>query len=227
MLARLFVFVGGLIVLALTAALVAPYFIDWTSYRADFEREASVILGRQVTVEGAATARLLPFPSVTFSDVAVGGSADGEPAMTVEKFSMDAELAPFMRGELLIFDMRLMRPRATIDIAADGTVDWAMRPSSPFDPRRIALEKLTVTDGEVVFRHAAGGREHRLAEINAEVSAKSLAGPWRANGTALVDGMRTEISTSTGTYNEENGQLRVKVRAEPEHYPVRSEEHTS
>ncbi len=220
MLARLFVFVGGLIVLALTAALVAPYFVDWTSYRADFEREASVILGRRVTVEGAATARLLPFPSVTFSDVAVGGSADGEPAMTVEKFSMDAELAPFMRGELLIFDMRLVRPRATIDIAAEGTVDWAMRPSSPFDPRRIALEKLTVTDGEVVIRHAAGGREHRLAEINAEVSAKSLAGPWRANGTALVDGMRTAISASTGTYDEENGQLRVKVRAEPEHYPV-------
>ena len=58
MLARLFVFFGGLIVLALTAALVGPYFIDWTSYRADFEREASAILGRKVKVEGAAT--LLP-----------------------------------------------------------------------------------------------------------------------------------------------------------------------
>ena len=50
MLARLFVFFGGLIVLALTAALVGPYFIDWTSYRADFEREASAILGRKVKV---------------------------------------------------------------------------------------------------------------------------------------------------------------------------------
>ena len=54
--------------------------------------------------------------------------------MTIEKFSMDAELAPFMRGEFLIFDMRLVRPKATIDIAADGTVDWTMRPSAPFDP---------------------------------------------------------------------------------------------
>ena len=32
MLARLFVFFGGLLVLALTAALVGPYFIDWTNY---------------------------------------------------------------------------------------------------------------------------------------------------------------------------------------------------
>ncbi|HEY4193296.1 MAG TPA: hypothetical protein VGM46_11680, partial [Mesorhizobium sp.] len=62
MLARLFVIVGGLLVLALCAALVGPYFVDWTGYRADFEREASVILGRKVTVQGDATARLLPFP---------------------------------------------------------------------------------------------------------------------------------------------------------------------
>jgi hypothetical protein len=46
MLARLFVIFGGLLVLALCAALVVPYFIDWTGYRADFEREASAILGR-------------------------------------------------------------------------------------------------------------------------------------------------------------------------------------
>ena len=133
MLARLFVLVGGLLVLALTAALVGPYFVDWTTYRADFEREASAILGRKVTVEGEASATLLPFPSVTFSDVSVSGGANGEPAMTIETFSMDAELAPFMRGEFLIFDMRLVRPKGTIDIAADGTVDWTMRPSAPFD----------------------------------------------------------------------------------------------
>jgi uncharacterized protein involved in outer membrane biogenesis len=219
MLARLFVIIGGMIVLALTAALVVPYFIDWTGYRADFEREASAILGRKVTVQGSATARLLPFPSVTFSDVAVGGGNGGQPAMTVENFSMDAELAPFMRGELLIFDMRIVRPKATIDVAQDGTVDWAMRPSSPFDPRRIALEKLTVTDGQITIRHEAGGRDHVLSEINTEISAKSLAGPWRANGTLRVDGMKSTLAVSTGTADE-NGQMRLRVKVDPEAYPL-------
>ena len=101
MLARLFVLIGGIFVLALTAALVAPYFIDWTNYRSDFEREASAILGRPVKVQGSASARLLPFPSVTFSDVVVAGGGD-EPARTAEEFSMDAELAPFMSGEFRI-----------------------------------------------------------------------------------------------------------------------------
>ena len=219
MLARLFVIFGGLFVLALTAALVAPYFIDWTGYRAEFEREASAVLGRSVTVKGDATARILPFPSVTFADVSVGGGPNDQPAMTVEEFSMDAELAPFMRGEFLIFDMRLIRPRMNVSVDADGKVDWAMRPSSPFDPAQIAIEKLTITEGQVRIKHAASGRDHLLSEINAEISAKSLDGPWRADGSLRLDGMRTAIGLSTGKVDEK-GALRLRIKADPAIYPV-------
>ncbi|RUV32981.1 AsmA family protein [Mesorhizobium sp. M7A.F.Ca.MR.148.00.0.0] len=219
MLARLFVIFGGLFVLVLCAALVVPYFVDWTGYRAQFEREASAILGRKVTVQGDATARLLPFPSVTFSNVAVAGGPNGQPAMTVETFSMDAELAPFLRGEVLIFDMRLVRPKATIDIANDGTVDWAMRPSSPFDLNQISIEKLTVTEGQVELRHAAGGRSHLFSEINSTISAKSLAGPWRMDGTLRLDGLRTAVTASTGKA-EGNGQMRLRLKADPDAYPL-------
>lgn len=219
MLARLFVIFGGLFVLVLCAALVVPYFIDWTGYRADFEREASAILGRKVTVQGDATARLLPFPSVSFSNVTVAGGPGGQPAMTVETFSMDAELAPFLSGEVLIFDMRLVRPKATIDVAADGTVDWAIRPSSPFDPSQISIEKLTVTDGEIALRHAAGGRRHLLSEINSTISAKTLAGPWRMDGSLRLDGLRSTVVASTGKAGGD-GQMRVRLKAGPDAYPL-------
>ncbi|MGX5844062.1 AsmA family protein [Mesorhizobium sp. ArgA1] len=219
MLARLFVIFGGLFVLVLLAALVVPYFIDWTGYRAQFEREASAILGRKVTVQGDATARLLPFPSVTFSNVTVAGGPGGQPAMTVETFSMDAELAPFLRGEVLIFDMRLVHPKATIDIADNGTVDWAMRPSSPFDLNQISIEKLTVTEGEIALRHAAGGRSHLISEINSTISAKSLAGPWRMDGTLRLDGLHSTVAASTGKA-EGNGQMRLRLKVDPDAYPL-------
>lgn len=218
MLARLFVVIGGLFVLALTAALVAPYFIDWTNYRADFEREASNILGRKVTVRGDASARLLPFPSVTFSDVLV--AAEGpEPAMTVETFSMDAELAPFMSGEFRIFDMRLVRPRATVTVGADGAIDWAMRPSSPIAAARISLEKLTITEGQVTIRHIASGRQHVLTEINMDASARSLLGPWRIDGTLRADGRQATLGISTGSVSDD-GTMRLRVQTTPALYPV-------
>lgn len=217
--ARLFVAIGGLIVLALTAALVAPYFVDWTSYRADFEREAGRILGREVTVRGEATARLLPFPSVTFTDVAVAGVAPGETAMTVETFSMDAELAPFMRGDIHIFDMRLVRPQVFVDLAGDGALDWAVRPSVPVEASHISLEKLTVTEGKVDLRHAASGRTHRLTEINADISARALTGPWRVDGSLRLDGMRMALNASTGQADGQGG-MRLRLQARPDRYAL-------
>ncbi|MCB1452783.1 MAG: AsmA family protein, partial [Rhizobiaceae bacterium] len=215
--ARLFVIIGGLIVLVLTAVLVVPYFIDWTSYKAEFEREASRILGRDVVVRGSARARLLPLPSVTFTDVEVAGTKPGEPAITVETFSMDAELAPFLRGELLIFDMRIERPKARIAIDENGTVDWALRPSTPFDASQVTLEKVSIVEGRIDVDHAASGRTHALTEVNADISARTLAGPWRMSGSLRVDGTLTALSVSTGAL-EDTGTMRLRVRAEPDRY---------
>ena len=139
--------------------------------------------------------------------------------MTVQTFSMDAELAPFMRGEVLIFDMRLVRPKMRISVDESGAVDWTVRPSTPFDPAQIALEKVTVTEGQIVVAHAASGREHLLSEINAEISARTLAGPWRADGSLRFDGVRTAIALATGRV-EESGSIRVRLRADPEVHPV-------
>ncbi|WP_187971505.1 AsmA-like C-terminal region-containing protein [Aquibium microcysteis] len=203
-------------------ALVGPYFVNWTGYRTAFESEASRILGRTVTVEGDVRARLLPFPSVTFGDVRVAGADPARAAMTIEEFSMDAELAPFMRGELLIFDMRLVRPEAFFNVDADGSIDWASRPSNLLDPSQIRLEKVRVTEGKVTLVHANSGRTHRLTEINADVSATTLAGPWRMEGSLRLDGMRTAVSVSTGTVTPEGG-MRIRLRAAPERYPVELE----
>lgn len=207
------------LVLALSVALVGPFFVDWTSYRADFEREASRVMGREVTVKGAASARLLPLPSVTFHDVEVAGAHEGEPAMTIETFSMDAELAPFLRGEILIFDMRLVRPRAVVDIDDAGHFDWTLQPHVSPAVRRVSLESMTVTDGSVEFRHAASGRTHLVDDLNAQLSARSLSGPWRMQGSLRLDGIATNLSLSTGQAGDAAG-LRVRMRAQPERYPV-------
>lgn len=215
---RIFVAVGGLLVLVLTVALVAPYFIDWTGYRADFEREAGKVLGRPVTVAGEANARLLPFPSVTFTDVRVG-EAGSDPVMTVEKFSMDAELAPFLSGEVLIFDMRLERPHARINIDEKGAVDWMLRPNTPFNPSQISLENLGISNGSIEIHDRTTGRTRQITDLNANVSAGSLAGPWRLDGEMALNDERIGVSVSTGELKE-NGRLNLRLRITPENLPV-------
>lgn len=216
---RLFVIAGSLVVMVLAAALIAPWFINWTGYRADFEREASRIVGRSVTVKGEASARLLPFPSVTFTDVEVAGPDGAPPVMVAKRFSMDAELAPFLRGEILIFDMRLEEPKLALTSRADGTLDLALRPQAPAGVSQVTLESLKITNGAITLDHAASGTKHQLSEIDGEVSADTLAGPWRFHGRLALDGQAVALAASTGT-PDADGQMRMRLVIEPERLPV-------
>nr|WP_281354569.1 AsmA-like C-terminal region-containing protein [Aurantimonas aggregata] len=208
---RAFVFFGGLLVLALVAALVAPIFIDWTAYRADFEREASAILGRDVVVRGDASARLLPFPSVTFEDVEVRSEA-GAPLMTVDRFRMDAELAPYLSGEIFIYSMTLDRPQLRLPIRPDGGVDLVVaKPAIP-SGATVVLDNVSINDGTVVIEQGSTGRRHELADLNATLSATSLAGPLDGRGTFRTNGQTVAFGVSTGTLQADGGlPLHVEV----------------
>lgn len=199
--------------LLLSAALIAPLFIDWTDYRANFEAQASKILGQPVTVAGAASARLLPFPSVTFEDVRVGKDL-ASPSLTMARFSMDAELAPFLSGEVLIFDMRVSRPRGQVTVHEDGTINWALRPASPFDPGQVKIENLVVDGGQIDFVDEAQGTQHRLAIVEATISARGLTGPWRVNAKLAADGEPLVVEASTGALSED-GTLPLRMTVFP------------
>jgi hypothetical protein len=213
-LSRIMLFVGGLVVVALFAALLAPLFVDWTSFRQDFEREASRIMGRTVVVHGSVDARLIPFPSVTLNDVRVGAPEDGQPLVEIARFSMDAELAPFLSGEALIFDMRIEEPKARIKLFEDGTLDWARGRKSDIPARTVILESVAISGGEIEFVDAQTGRTRRVTGLDAQVSAKSLGGPWRIDGRASLDGESGAFQLSSGQV--ENGALSLRARIVPD-----------
>jgi uncharacterized protein involved in outer membrane biogenesis len=199
-------------VLALITALVAPYFIDWDAYRADFEKEASRILGQQVTVSGKAKARLLPFPSVTFENVRVGDPE--KPLVVADRFSMDAELAPFLSGELLIFDMRLVNPTIEMDIDERGMPDWVMSSTGPVSPARVVLENARITNGAITLHDRIDGRDWVMDGINATVSAESLLGPYRIDGNGWMTTTPLGFKISTGQLSKDGFTLRTVLEME-------------
>src|SRR5712691_2204594 len=59
------------IILALLAALVGPFFVDWGQYRAEFEASASRLTGLTVRIGGRIEARLLPTPTLTLQKIEI------------------------------------------------------------------------------------------------------------------------------------------------------------
>ncbi|MGE7368261.1 AsmA family protein [Neorhizobium sp. NPDC001467] len=213
-------FLGGLVVLALFTALLAPFFLDWSSFRTEFETQASRILGKKVTVHGNVDARILPFPSVTMHDVRIGRDTDGTPQVQADEFSMDMELAPFLSGEARIFDMRIVRPKARIRVLADGTLDWTRGGRADIPARNVVLEDVHITDAAIEFIDEQTGRIRHLTALDADMAAASLAGPWRADGTANLDGYDARFNLSSGEPDAAAGSVPLRLRLWPDLQPI-------
>ena len=220
MFGRVMVAIGGLIVVVLFAALLAPFFLNWSSFRVEFEEQASRMLGKKVSVHGDVDARILPFPSITMHDVRVGQDADGKPQAQIARFSMDMELAPFLSGEARIFDMRIEDPTVHVRVLKDGTLDW-MRGSRPAIPTRVVvIEDVHISNAEVMLVDEQSGRSRNITGLTAEMSAASLAGPWRGDGNAVLDGEEARFSLVTGAVDVQTKRLPLRLRLWPEEEPL-------
>lgn len=205
--------------MALFAILLGPYFIDWSEYRADFERESSRILGQEVKVRGDASMRLLPFPSVTFNDLAIGRNKSGQPLMTAQQFEMDLELTPLLSGEILIFDMRVEEPKLTVTLFQDGSLDWALNSQKNLGGRTLVLESVTINNGQIKLVDLQNRRTKQIDNINTTLSAPEISGPWRAEGSAAFENQNINFELDTGAINSE-GNMRLRTRIFAEDLPL-------
>src|SRR5882724_2367559 len=178
-LSKFFIAAGILIILALFTALLGPLFVDWTSYRASFERQASSYVGRPVTIAGKVNFRLLPTPVVSFTDISVGDA--GAPDVEMEEFRAEIELTPLLKGQVRIIQMTVERPLFHFDVAR--LMATAGNPATAWrlDPDRISLERLQVDDGNAAITDSRSGRKWRAEGIDAVVEADTLMGPGKVN----------------------------------------------
>ena len=180
----------------LFTALIGPHFVDWTSYRQSFEREASAYIGRPVTIAGKAGVRLLPTPVISFTDIKVG---DGDaPEVEMERFRAEVELAPLLKGEVRVIQMAMDHPRFHFDVASLVSADTPPRKRWQLDPERISLERLEIVEGSALVVDSRTGRSWRAEELNAVVEADTLIGPGRLTANLVFDGKPVDVSANFG-----------------------------
>ncbi|MCR4283172.1 MAG: AsmA family protein, partial [Bauldia sp.] len=212
--------VGGAIVFALFAALIVPWFVNWDDYKTTFEHEAGRILGHPVHVIGSAKASILPSPSLTFTDVQVG-QPNAPPMMTVDRFEVTIELMPLLQGQIRVVAMRLDRPVVRMSVDENGVLDWLRRSTDAetLDPDKVVLAAATIDEGPGAYSDAGTGVALQFSGITASIEARSLAGPWRADGSYRDGDTAVPFHLATGR-RLDDGTIRLKVDASPPRWPV-------
>ena len=182
-------------IIALIAALVGPYFIDWNQFRPQFETEATRVLGAPVRVGGALDARLLPTPSLRLRSVVVGGANDlGK--VRADKLDVEFSLGSLMRGEWRANELTINGLSLDLGLDPQGRIDWPVS-TATLNLGSLSIDRLNLT-GRIALHDAASRETLELNDIAFSGDVRSLAGAVRGDGNFMLSDTRYPFRISSG-----------------------------
>jgi uncharacterized protein involved in outer membrane biogenesis len=198
-------------IIALIAALIGPYFIDWNQFRPQFETEATRVVGAPVRVGGELDARLLPTPSLRLRSVVVGGVNDlGK--VRADKLDVEFSLGSLMRGEWRATELTINGMALDLGLDSQGRIDWPAS-SGKFNLGSLAIDRLNLT-GRIALHDAASRSTLELNDIAFGGDVRSLAGSVRGDGNFMLAGVRYPFRVSSGQSADGNA-TRVHLNIDP------------
>ncbi len=211
---------GILLILVAGVLGVGPLLVDWNGYKAEFQRQASLMTGRKVVIAGPVTVRLFPWPRLTASNVKVAnppGAMLGD-LVSIDKVDAEIAAAPLLSGQISLRKLTLVRPIISLERLASGEVSWKLKPSVSFaglpGGDQIAVAGIDIVDGRIYLGDGRRGGLSQLTGVQGRLKAPALGGPWRADITATQSGAPLAVTVSTGKYRQ-GEPLKVSAAISP------------
>jgi uncharacterized protein involved in outer membrane biogenesis len=183
----------SLLAMAVAAAVLWLYFLDWNTMRGPVARYASARLGRPIRIDGNLDVHLFSLtPSLSASGVVVGNPAWAGPhdAAAIGRLAFSIRLLPWLFGDTILPYLEFDRPDVVILRRADGTTNWDSGSGGrawDIPP----IQRLTISNGHVliddrvrklVFTGTVSSQEVE----SASGSAFQLSGDGTLNGKAFA-----------------------------------------
>jgi uncharacterized protein involved in outer membrane biogenesis len=226
MLKKILIGIVALLLLLVLAALVGPRFVNWNSYK---DRVAAAVFqatGRALAIDGNISLALLPSPTLSVEGVRLANLPGGSSPDMARLKSLDVHVAliPLMSGRIQVTRISLLEPVILLERLADGRANWQVQPQSqtggqvpaPSGPAGttggvrtldISVDNFSIENGILIYR--AGGTEQRLESINATISARSIYGPYAAQGQAMFGNLPADFQLSTAVL--ETGTIPIQL----------------
>jgi AsmA family/AsmA-like C-terminal region len=208
------------LILALVTALVGPLFIDWGSYRGEFETRARRLTGLDFRVTGAIDARLLPTPTVVLEGIEFGRPEEGS-KVRARLLRIEFALGALVRGEWRIAEARLEGPEFTAGLDGSGRLAWPV-PKLGFDLEGVSIARLLIQDGRASLADGAIDAGLVLDQLEFTGEVRSLAGPVKGEGSFVIAGQRYPYRLATSRIAEDSG-ARVRFAVDPIDQPLAAE----
>jgi uncharacterized protein involved in outer membrane biogenesis len=197
---------GILLVVLVVGLLLAPFVINWNSYRVDLEEYGRKLTGRAVIIEGPVSARLFPWPRLSADAVRITNppGLSGPDFAAAKRVTIRMTLAGLLQGNLDVESIDVEEPVINLERRAEGDNNWELEPAVSLMAgdvlSRVRLDKISFTGGTVRFHDGRRGETIRLGNVQADAASPGLDGPWRFRGSGDVNGHVVDFALNTGRY---------------------------
>jgi AsmA protein len=153
--------------------------------------EIRAVTGLDPVLRGPVSMSVFPARTVSFSDVVLGESAPGEPAVAIGELIANLRLMPLLAGRIEISDITLIKPRIVMELGPDGHTNWsplidtlarALRPDARRDERVLSFSEIRINDGAITVRDPAHGVNETLEGAELSLAWPSIAKSFAATG---------------------------------------------
>ncbi len=213
MLNRLYIVIGSLLILVITFAFVAPYFIDWSNRRPQIEALATEALGTPVSVSGAIDIHFLPQPRITIDGISVG--PEDNPVAVIKHAEAVFSLTDFLRDRFTVTRLAISGAEIRLAIDENGHVDVPIDLPESVSTTNVSVVNADLSQSAVTFTDARSGGSWRFDSLKGSLAMSALRGPFAFNATSVFENMPYQVRVNTSQMNAKGDfQVALFLRAD-------------
>ncbi len=194
---------GGVLVFLIAAALIAPSFIDWNSYRPEIAAKARELTGREVEI-GEISFRILPSPALSAANVSIANLAGGtaEKFVTLKSLDVRVALFPLIAGNIQVESIVLDGPVIALERLADGRENWQIGDQQSSEQGQgggaVSLDRFVIRNGVISYSDAISGISERIEGVSGEITIQSMSGPMEGEGRLTYNNIKVAFAGAVG-----------------------------
>lgn len=203
-------FIGLIVIAALIVGGISAYIstIDWNQHKEKIAAQFENITGKKVVFAGDVSLSLFPSPYLSAKDIKIYNNEAGatQPLAVVKEMITDLSLVPLLQGKFVVDNMSLRNPNILIEFDENGKFNWESEikdtENTSFDNIDIAFNSIVLKDASVQIINAGLNIDMTLQNLNADISAQSLRGPYRIDGNFVKNNNPAGFALTFGTLSE-------------------------
>ena len=206
---KLWLILGGVFVLAIGGLSVYVSTIDWNQHKDKIAEQFSEITGKKVVFEGPVSFNILPSPKLTATNIKIFSKmpkADKKPLAVIKKLEANLSLSALLNGNFEVEMMSLFEPEIWFALEDGGMFNWqtplTQEQKQRLEDIEIALDSVLIEKAKVNLVDEKHGINTHLDNLNGEVIAESVFGPYRIEGSYVKDKNPEGFAISLGQFSE-------------------------